>query len=85
MAATVKFAVWGALRDGNPDKAEAEEVTGALQDAIDSSVGQVVKIDNTNMGVDPAKHVRKHFAAIVEVDGTDRAFACEEDQTIDFT
>jgi hypothetical protein len=85
MAANVIFAVYGALKDGNSDKAEAQDVTRALQRAIDNSVGQVVTINNTSMGGDPSKGFTKHFGAIVEVDGTRRAFACEERQTIDFT
>jgi hypothetical protein len=85
MAITVIFAVYGALKDGDPDKAAAEEVTATLQTVIDDTVGEVVKINNENMGTDPAEGFKKHFGAIVDVHGTRRAFACEEDQTIDFT
>jgi hypothetical protein len=83
----VKFAVYGALRDGNQDNTEAAVVTAALQTAIDNSPhgNGVVTIDNNSMGGDPANRVQKHFGAIVEVDGTDRPFACLEGQTIDFT
>jgi hypothetical protein len=82
----VIFAVYGGLRDGNSDKAEAEDVTDALQTVINNTVGEVVKIDNKNMGRDPAKRVQKHFGAIVELaGGRTRAFACLENQTIDFT
>ena len=85
--ATVKFAVYGALRNGNQDNTEAAIVTSALQTAINNSPNGngVVRIDNKNMGGDPARGVQKHFAAIVEVDGRDRPFACLENQTIDFT
>ena len=87
MALNVKFAVYGALRDGNQDNTEAAIVTTALQQQINASPNGngVVTINNETMGLDPAPHVRKHFAAIVEVDGTDRPFACEERQTIDFS
>lgn len=87
MALNVIFAVYGALRGGNQDNTEAAIVTRALQARIDDSPNGngVVKIDNANMGVDPAKGVRKHFAAIVEVDGRQRPFACGEGQTIDFS
>jgi hypothetical protein len=85
MAVKVIFAVYGALRDGDSDKAEAADVTQALQTAINNTVGEVIKIDNTNMGGDPARRVKKHFGAIVEINGRRRAFACEENQTIDFT
>jgi hypothetical protein len=87
MALNVIFAVYGALRDGNQDNTEAAIVTTALQQRIDESPNGngVVTIDNETMGVDPAPHVRKHFAAIVAVDGVQRPFACEERQTIDFS
>jgi hypothetical protein len=85
MAVTVIIAVYGGLRDGDPDKAEAKIVTGALQAAINKTPGQVVKIDNKNMGEDPAKRVEKQFAAIVDVNGKLGVFACKENQTIDFT
>ncbi|MEV5575376.1 hypothetical protein AB0L06_35505 [Spirillospora sp. NPDC052269] len=83
--ATVKFAAYGALKDGNPDKTQAMDVTAALQTAIDGAefVG-LVTIDNDTLGGDPAKNSKKHFAAIVNVDGQDRAFACQEGQTINF-
>jgi hypothetical protein len=85
MAVKVIFAVYGGLRDGNPDKAEAKDVTQALQTAINNSVGETVKIDNKTMGGDPARRVKKQFGAIVEVNGVKRAFACQENETIDFT
>jgi hypothetical protein len=84
---TVRFAVYGALRNGNQDNTEAKIVTAALQTAINNSPNGsgVVRIDNKNMGGDPAPGVQKHFGAIVEVNGTNRPFACVENQTIDFT
>jgi hypothetical protein len=85
MAVNVIFAVYGALRDGNSDNTEAAEVTGALQTVIDNTVGEVVQINNANMGQDPAVGVKKHFGALIDVNGRRRAFACQEDQTIDFT
>jgi hypothetical protein len=87
MALTVIFAVYGALRGGNQDSTEAADVTAALQTAINNSPNGngVVRINNTNMGGDPARGVQKHFGAIVEVDGVRRPFACLENQTIDFS
>ena len=85
MSVNVLFAAYGALRDGNSDKTEAAEVTRALQRAIDNTVGEVVVINNANMGGDPAVGVVKHFGAIVDVNGRRRTFACQEGQTIDFT
>jgi hypothetical protein len=84
---TVRYAVYGALRNGNQDNTEAKIVTAALQTAINNSPNGsgVVRIDNKNMGGDPAPGVQKHFGAIVAVNGTDRPFACLENQTIDFT
>jgi hypothetical protein len=48
---TVKFAVYGALRDSNQDNTEAAIVTAALQTAIDNSPhgNGVVTIDNNSM------------------------------------
>ena len=87
MALKEIFAVYGALRDGNQDNTEAAIVTDALQRRINQSPNGngVVTINNDNMEGDPAAGVRKHFAAIVEVDGVERPFACEENQTIDFS
>jgi hypothetical protein len=91
MAMRVILAIYGALNDGDADKTEAVIVTDALQAAIDASpnVNGVVRIDNDTMGVpapnDPAHGERKHFAAIVEVDGVERPFAAGEGQTIDFS
>ena len=87
MALNVIFAVYGALRDGNQDNTEAAIVTTALQQRINENPNgnEVVRIDNGTMDGDPANGVRKHFAAIVEVDGVQRPFACEENQTIDFS
>ena len=85
MALRVIFAVYGALRGGNQDNTEAAIVTGALQARIKNTPNGVVRINNVNMGVDPAPGVVKQFGAIVEVDGVRRAFACQEGQTIDFS
>jgi hypothetical protein len=87
MALNVKFAVYGALEGGNQDSTKAADVKDALQQAINASpnLNGVVKINNENMGGDPAPGFRKHFGAIVEVDGVERPFACEENQTIDFS
>jgi hypothetical protein len=87
MALRVLFAVYGGLKNGNQDSTQAADVTGALQTALDTSPNGngVVKIDNANMGGDPAVGVQKHFGAIVEVDGVARPFACLENQTIDFS
>ena len=87
MALVVKFAVYGGLRNGNQDSTEAANVRNALQAAINNSSNGngVVRINNSNMGGDPAVGVVKHFAAIVEVDGVDRPFACQENQIIDFS
>jgi hypothetical protein len=87
MALTVIFAAYGALRGGNQDNTEAADVTAALQQAINNSPNGngVVRINNANMGGDPARGVVKHFGALVEVDGVRRAFACQENQTIDFS
>jgi hypothetical protein len=82
----VTFAVYGGLVGGNPDKAEAQDRTDALQKAINNTDGESVRIDNTNLGPDPAKGTPKQFGAIlVLASGKSKAFACLENQTIDFT
>ena len=85
MALKVRFAVYGALRNGHQDNTEARIVTGTLQQRLSSTPNGVVKITNATMGGDPAPGVEKHFGAIVEVDGVPRPFACLENQTIDFS
>jgi hypothetical protein len=87
MALRVIFAVYGALRGGGQDDAEAADVTAALQTALNNSPNGngVVRINSANMGGDPAPGVQKHFGAIVEVDGVRRPFAYLENQTIDFS
>jgi len=86
MAVEVMVAVYGALRDGNQDKTEAAIVTSALKNLLEKPGSNgVVKINNANMGGDPAPGVQKHFGAVVKVDGERHAFACLENQTIDFT
>jgi hypothetical protein len=87
MALKVIFAVYGGLKGGNQDNTKAAIVTNALQERIDNSPdgNGVVKINNANMGGDPAPGVQKHFGAIVEVDDVQRPFACLENQTIDFS
>jgi hypothetical protein len=82
----VIFAVYGGLRDGKSDKAEAEDRKDALQEAINKAATEVVKIDNHSLGPDPARKVKKQFGALVKkLDGKTYAFACMEGETIDFT
>ena len=85
MALRAIFATYGALRGGGQDNTEAVVVTTALQRQFDEKPNGVVLINNANMGGDPARGVKKHFGAIVDVDGVRRPFACEEGQTIDFS
>lgn len=81
----VKFAVYGALKDGNQIQAQAIKVTSELQDLLDQSDRQgVILIGNDTLGQDPSKGNGKHFAAIVSLNGVDHYFACGENQTIDF-
>jgi hypothetical protein len=85
MSLQVIRAAYGALKDGNQDNTEASDVTGNLQFALDNSANGVVTINNANMGADPAPGVVKHFGAIVKNEqGNERAFACQENQTIAF-
>jgi hypothetical protein len=95
VADTVKvvFAVYGALADGwFPQQdgvlvrrmySQANDVRETLQTLLNKT--NVVTINNANMGGDPAVGFDKHFGAIVEYKEQLRAYACQEDQTIDFS
>ena len=82
MSLIVKSAVYGALPGGNAAAAQAFNVTSSLQTLINDNAG-VVAIDNTSFG-DPSSGNTKHFGAIVDRNGQDFFFACQEGQTIDF-
>jgi hypothetical protein len=88
----VIFAVYGGVRDHNPDDVPTENVTAKLQIAIEKSLlgggpnSGHVKIDRFSMVGDPANGVVKSFGAIVEYpDGETRFFAGKENDTIDFS
>lgn len=87
MATTFKvlFAVYGALAGGDENNMEAAIVTDALQGQLNDNPNGVVTINNSTMGGDPANGWTKHFGAIVVVNGDALPFACEENQTIDFS
>lgn len=78
----VKFAVYGALPGGDKSKAKASDVTALLQAEVNVTGGQVTCGDAL-LG-DPSPNNQKHFAAVVNRDGTDMYFACAEGQKIDF-
>lgn len=80
---TVQFAVYGALNGGNENKTQAVSVNTQLQKALEDNDG-IVTINNATLGPDPSKGNKKHFGALVTVNGLDHYFACEEGQTIDF-
>lgn len=77
----VKFAVYGALRDGNPDETQAIDVSDLLQNALGFSPSVVI---GNETFPDPCFGYPKHFAAVVAVDGRDHYFACKDNQTINF-
>ncbi|ASS48853.1 MAG: hypothetical protein A3D31_06065 [Candidatus Fluviicola riflensis] len=79
----VKFATYGALSGGNENQTQAVNVAVQLQKALDANDG-IVNISNATLGPDPSKGNKKHFGALVTVNGADHYFACEEGQTIDF-
>jgi hypothetical protein len=91
----VVFAVYGALadgwfpqQDGVPVRrmySQAKDVRETLQTLLNGTPNNVVAINNANMGGDPAVGFVKHFGAIVEYKEQLRAYACQEDQTIDFS
>ncbi len=78
----VKFAVYGGIGSGGTLNAAAN-VQQALQNLLNASNGKVA-INNVTMGGDPAPFIAKQFAAVVNVNGVDRNFACQEGQTINF-
>jgi hypothetical protein len=82
MSLVVKSAVYGALPGGNPDAAQAFNVTKSLQTLINDNAG-VVAINNTSIG-DPSPDNVKHFGAVVNRNGQNFFFACQEGQSIDF-
>jgi hypothetical protein len=82
MSWKVLFATYGALPNGNQADAQGFIVTKALQRLIDNT-GGIVAINNTSFK-DPAVEFTKHFGAVVERDGVQRCFACQEGQTINF-
>jgi hypothetical protein len=77
----VKFAVYGGLQNGGPDRAAAYDVTQILETAL--SRGSTVACNNDSFG-DCAVGTPKHFAAIVVRNGQEVRFACQENQSIDF-
>jgi hypothetical protein len=85
MAIRAVVAVYGGLKGGGENNTQAAIVTDALQAQFQQNPNGVVKISNETMGGDPAIGTRKHFGALVDVDGVTRPFACEENQTIDFS
>jgi hypothetical protein len=64
---------------------QAKDVRGTLQTLLNGTTNKRVTINNANMGGDPAVGFDKHFGAIVEYKEQLRAYACQEDQTIDFS
>jgi hypothetical protein len=82
MAIEALFAVWGALANGNPNEAEAADVSGKLQQLFNAGA-TMVTINDDNFG-DPAVGFQKHFAATVNNNGRVSHYACVEGQTINF-
>jgi hypothetical protein len=78
----VRNAIYGALVGGQPNGAQALDVSVALQQLINAQ-GGVVTIDNASFG-DPAPGNAKHFGALVNRDKQNLYFACKEGQQIDF-
>ena len=90
---TVRFAVYGGVRNKVPDDVPTWDVTARLQIAIDRALlhgGPAprghVKIDRFSMDGDPANGVEKSFGAIVEYPGGRQVpFAGKENDIIDFS
>lgn len=81
---TVVAAAYGALENGDPDTDVAYDVTSTLQSLLDDQYNSTaMPISNSIFG-DPAPKYPKHFGAVVIVNGKRTAFACAENQKIDF-
>jgi hypothetical protein len=81
---TVKFAVYGALYDNDPNISLANDVKFQLQNAIDSSSDGLVVINNESMGSDPCPLYLKGFGATIIRDEVLRYYVCTEGQTVNF-
>lgn len=79
----IKYAVYGALPNGNSQNARAFDVMPRLKTIFEFG-STVVAINDENFG-DPAPGYLKHFGAVVNCDGTDFYFGCQENQSIDFS
>jgi hypothetical protein len=79
----VRHAIYGALAGGNEEDDRAADVSGALAEQLAQGSG-VVAINNNTLGGDPSPGNSKHFGAVVNVNGGDHYFACQEGQSIDF-
>jgi hypothetical protein len=84
MAFNVISAAYGALAQGISTETQAKDVTGDLQHQFAINPDGIVTINNEAMGGDPSPGFTKHFGAIVVVNGKRLAFACQENQTINF-
>ncbi|HTW70791.1 MAG TPA: hypothetical protein VME47_12950 [Acetobacteraceae bacterium] len=82
MAMKALFAVWGALANGSPTNALAENVTGKLQQFFNDGV-TTITINDANFN-DPAVGFTKHFGAMVDRGDHVSYYACQEGQTINF-
>jgi hypothetical protein len=82
-AYAVQFAVYGALTSGEQNEARAFDVTELLQAELNAH-GGIVTCANGLFG-DPSVNNQKHFAAVVTREGiANFAFACAENQIVDF-
>jgi hypothetical protein len=83
----VKFAVYGALHEGNPKDAKAVNATIVLQQLLYRGTTVTINNETLSQGYDPAPGETKHFGAVVTSNDekTDHYFACQEGQTIDFS
>jgi hypothetical protein len=82
MAIEAQFAVWGALANGDQNRAQAADVAAKLQQLFNDGATTII-INDDNFG-DPAYGFVKHFAATVNKNGRVSHYACQEGQTINF-
>ncbi|OIR09957.1 hypothetical protein GALL_78790 [mine drainage metagenome] len=79
----VLWAVYGALKSGQAQQAQAADVTACLQTLL--KAGSVAAINNGTMGGDPCFGFTKAFGACVVRQDQKYLYACQEGQQVDFS
>lgn len=82
----VHMANYGGLPGGNMLDMRVSDVRNVIAGFLfdESNQGQALKIDNDNMGGDPAPYAPKQFVACIDFEGQTYAFACKEGESVTF-